>query len=193
MTCCGFALVATPPFISADLLVRLKKKRTTLSSNDKRWWRFPLLARYACWLANLLDEALPAEAVSLTSLEFRHEPAGLQDPEVDRLHADGSYLRSVYTLHGPATIYRDDGVERPVPDGQTLLMTAMDRARAVRRPCTLHRRPGPGPERALIVCSFDPTSPQPLPSVYREVAQALGQGRGKSRSGTGRPGPTSVH
>src|SRR5262249_47243085 len=30
------------------------------------------------------------------------------------------------------------------------------RARAVHMPCTLHRRPGAGPERAVIVCSFEP-------------------------------------
>jgi hypothetical protein len=123
-------------------------------------------------LEALLAEALPEEAVSLDSLEFRHEPAGSEDRTVDRLHADGSYVRSVWTLYGPPTIYRDGKVERPVPDGQTLLMTAMGRARAVRRPCTLHRRPGAGPERAVIVCSFKPRSEQPpLVSVYREAAQ----------------------
>lgn len=169
----GFALVDTPPCFGDDLLLRTKKMRTVLPADDKRWWRFPPLARYACWLEALLGAALPEEAVSLTSLEVRHEPAGSVDVEVDRLHADGSYLRSVWTLYGPATIYRDNRVERPVPDGQTLLMTALDRARAVRLPCTLHRRPGAGPERAVIVCSFVSRPEQsPLASLYQEVAQA---------------------
>jgi hypothetical protein len=168
----GFALVGAPPFADDGLLVRLKRTRTLLPFHDKRWRLFPQLARYACWLEGLLDEALPEEAVCLISLDFRHEPGGSVDPEVDRLHADGSYLRSVCTLYGPATVYRDGGVERPVPDGQTLLMTAQGRARAVGVPCTLHRRPGAGPERAVIVCSFEPRSEQPkMPNVYREVAQ----------------------
>jgi hypothetical protein len=46
----------------------MKKTRTVLPSHDKRWWRFPPLARYACWLEALLGEALPEEAVSLASL-----------------------------------------------------------------------------------------------------------------------------
>ena len=58
-------------------------------------------------------------------------------------------------LYGPTTVYRDGRAERSVPDGQTLLMTAQDRTKAVRVPCTLHRRPGAGPERAVIVCSFE--------------------------------------
>jgi hypothetical protein len=172
MTGRGFALVDTPPCFGGDLLLRMKRTRTVLPAHDKRWWRFPPLARYACWLEALLGAVLPDEAVSLTSLEYRHEPAGSEDLEVDCLHADGSYLRSVWTLYGPATIYRDKGVERPVPDGQTLLMTAMDRARAVRLPCTLHQRPGAGPERAVIVCSFEPRPEQsPLASLHQEVAQ----------------------
>jgi hypothetical protein len=87
---------------------------------------------------------------------LRHEPAGAEDKEVDKLHADGSYLRSVYTVYGPTTIYRDGKLEHAVPSEQTLLMTAIDRARAMRIRCTLHRRPGAGPERAVIVCSFEP-------------------------------------
>ena len=172
----GFALVDTPPFFDEALLRRLNRSRTVLPFHGKRWWQFPQLAGYGCWLEGLLDEALPEEAVCLTSLEFRHEPAGSEDREVDRLHADGSYLRSVYTLYGPATVYRDRGVERPVPEGHTLLMTAMDRARAVHVPCTLHRRPGAGPERAVVVCSFEPRPGQPPPAnVYRDVAQVRGR------------------
>src|SRR4051812_46635671 len=102
----GFALVDTPPFFGADLLLRLKRTRAVLPAHGNRWVRFPQLARYACWLEDLLAEALPEEAVSLASLEFRHEPAGSEDREVDRLHADGSYVRSVYTLCGPATVFR---------------------------------------------------------------------------------------
>jgi hypothetical protein len=181
MTGCGFALVDTPPFFGDDLLVRLKRPKTVLSPLDRRWRRFPPLARYACWLEDLLGQALPEEAVSLAALEFRHEPAGLEDPQVDRLHADGSYLRSVYTVYGPATVYREE-VERTVPERRTLLMTALDRARAIHLPCTLHRRPGAGPERALIVCSFVPGPEQRPASLYREVAQALGR-PGKSRGG----------
>src|SRR5947209_244130 len=111
----GFALVDTPPFFADDLLLRLTRTRTALPFHDQRWWQFPQLAHYGCWLAGLLGQALPEEAVSLASLEFRHEPADSEDPEVDRLHADGSYIRSVCTLSGSATVYRDGGVERPVP------------------------------------------------------------------------------
>jgi hypothetical protein len=170
---CGFALVDTPPFFRDGRLPHLPGRRTALWWTDERWRRFPQLARYACWLEALLGEALPEEAVSLDSLEFRHEPAGSEDRTVDRLHADGFYLRSVCTLYGPPTIYRDGKVERPVPDGQTLLMTALGRAKAIRRPCTLHRRPGAGPERAVIVCSFESRPEQPpLVNFYREAAQA---------------------
>jgi len=198
----GFALVDTPPFFADDLLLRLKRTRTALPFHDKRWWQFPQLAHYGCWLEGLLGQVLPQEAVSLASLEFRHEPAGSEDQEVDRLHADGSYIRSVCTLYGPATVYRDGGVERPVPGGQTLLMTALDRARAVRVRCTLHRRPGAGPERIVVGCSFEPhPEPSPLVNVYREVAQAhcrsrrvrsLRGGRFSSglRNGNGGPVPS---
>jgi len=152
----GFAPVPTPSFFDDGSLRRMKRDRLVLPSDSGRWSRWPQLARYRSWLECLLGEALPEESPCLADLELRHEPAGLEDEEVDRLHADGSYLRSVLTLHGPATIYRDGRSERPVPSGHTLLMTAMDRARALRLHCTLHRRPGAGPERAVIVCSFEP-------------------------------------
>jgi hypothetical protein len=95
------------------------------------------------------------------ALEFRHERPGAVDKEVDKLHADGSYIRSVYTLCGLTTVYRDGDAQLSVPRGQTLLMTAMNRARALGLPCTLHRRPGAGPERAVIVCSFEPRQAEP--------------------------------
>jgi hypothetical protein len=152
----GFTVLDTPPVADDGLFRRLRRSRTVLPSHSKRWWNFPELARYACWLESLLARALPEEALALTALEFRHEPAGSVDPEVDRLHADGSYLRSVYTPYGLSTVYREGRVERPVPCGQTLLMTALGRARALGIPCTLHRRPGAGPARAVIVCSFEP-------------------------------------
>jgi hypothetical protein len=168
----GFALVDTPPFFDEDLLRASRRNSMVLRSACKRWWRFPQLAQYACWLEQLLGQALPEEAVSLASLEFRCEPAGTVDGEVDRLHADGSYVRSVFTLYGPTTIYRDGTEEWSVPCGQTLLMTAQDRTRARRVRCTLHRRPGAGPARAVIVCSFEPGQEQPQPArLYRRVAQ----------------------
>jgi hypothetical protein len=103
---------------------------------------------------------------------------------VDKLHADGSYLRSVFTLYGPATIYRDQGAERPVLCGQTLLMTAMDRARARGVPCTLHRRPGAGPERAVIVGSFEPRPERPQGAeVYRCIARGRGLARLRVHAG----------
>lgn len=183
----GFALVDTPPFFDDDLLRRLGRNQTVLPFHGKRWWQFPQLARYGCWLEGLLAESLPEEAVALASLEFRHEPAGFEDEQVDRLHADGSYLRSVCTLYGPGTVYRDGGMEQPVPDGQTLLMTALGRARAVRVPCTLHRRPGAGLERAVVVCSFEPRPQQPTRvNVYHQVAQAHSRrtsGEGRFSSG----------
>jgi hypothetical protein len=168
----GFALVDTPSLPDDCLSPRTKRSRTTLRSGDKKWWRFPPLARYGCWLEELLGQSLPEEAVCLVSLEFRHERAGLVDQQVDGLHADGSYIRSVLTLYGPTTIYRQGKVEQPVPEGQTLLMTAQDRTRARRIPCTLHRRPGAGAERAVIVCSFEPRQGRPAAAqVYRQVAQ----------------------
>jgi hypothetical protein len=171
----GFTLVSTPSFFDADLLSRLKRSRTVLTPDCPRWWKFPQFAHYACWLERLLEKALPDEPVGLASLEYRHERAGLVDDEVDGLHADGGYLRSVYTHFGLSTLYRDGGVERPVPDGQTLLMTAQDRTRVRRVRCTLHRRPGTGPERAVIVGSFTPRGEQAeAVRVYRQVVQAEG-------------------
>jgi hypothetical protein len=70
----------------------------TLTPDCKQWLRFPQLARYGCWLEQLLGMALPEEDLPRFALEFRREPAGTVDPEVDGLHADGSYLRSVVTL-----------------------------------------------------------------------------------------------
>jgi hypothetical protein len=150
----GFAPVATPPFFDDGPLLELR--RTVLPAHGNRWWKFPGLVRYSRWLERLLGQALPEESLGLSDLELRLEPAGYEDEQVDRLHADGSYLRSVCTLYGPTTIYRDGAAELPVPSGQTLLMTAMDRARAIGVRCTLHRRPGAGQERAVIVGSFEP-------------------------------------
>jgi hypothetical protein len=152
----GFALVDTPPFFGDGRFLRCKKGKAALAFHCDRWRRFPELVRYSCWLEWLLGEALPEEPVALARLEVRREPAGFTDAEVDRLHADGSYIRAVYTLFGPATVVREGREERPVPGGQTLLLTATGRARVVGVPCTLHRRPGAGPERAVIVCSFEP-------------------------------------
>jgi hypothetical protein len=166
----GFTLVETPPFLSANLYRGLKRPKMTLAPDCKQWLRFPQLARYGYWLELLLGMALPEEDLALVALEFRREPAGTVDPEVDGLHVDGSYLSSVVTLYGAATVYREGKAELPLPGGQTLLMTAMGRARALGVPCTLHRRPGAGPERALIVCSFEPRQAQPeLMAVYRRV------------------------
>jgi hypothetical protein len=172
----GFTIVKVPLCFDERALAQLQGRRTVLPLRDRRWRRFPDLVRYAHWLEDLLARALPDEAVAFVNLEFRREPDGSVDADVDRLHADGSYVRSVYALYGPATIYRHDGVERPVPAGKTLLMTAMDRARATGVPCTLHRRPGAGPERAVIVCSFAPQT-QPSTSPYREALQALARAR----------------
>jgi len=171
----GFSLLATPWFFELDLLVKSKGRTTVLRYDSKRWWTFPQLARYACWLESLLGKSLPEESLALTVLELRHEPAGSEDKTVDRLHADGSYIRTVCPMFGPATIYRDGKTEKSVPTGQTLLMTAMERARAIGVHCTLHRRPGPGPERAVTVCSFEPRSGQQHPGhVYRRAALAPG-------------------
>jgi hypothetical protein len=179
----GFALSPTPPFFGNERPVRMKGLRSVLTCDDKRWWKFPHLARYACWLERLVGEALPEEEVGLGYLEFRHEPAGHEDEDVDRLHADGSYIRSVFTVFGPPTVYREGRVQRTVPGGHTLLMTAMDRAKAVGVRCTLHRRPGTGPERAVIVCSFEPRpEPPPLPRVYKDVGKDYRRCR-KSRGG----------
>jgi hypothetical protein len=160
----GFTLVDTSRFFDDSLLFRLRRGRLTLSPTCRGWSRYPELVRYCAWLQALLGRSLPEECQSLAALEYRHEPAGSVDEQVDRLHADGSYIRSVYTLYGATTVYRDGGIERTVPRGQTLLLTAMDRARALGFPCTLHRRPGAGAERAVIVCSFEPRLPHGLVS-----------------------------
>ena len=168
----GFSFVDTPSFFDEGLFRRLKRSKTVLPFHSERWWKYPQLAGYGCWLESLLGEALPEESVSLAALEFRHEPDGSTDQEVDRLHADGSYIRSVFTPYGPTTVYRDGEAARSVPHGQTLLMTALDRARAVHVPCTLHRRPGAGPERAVIVCSFEPRQDElRQANVVRQVAE----------------------
>jgi len=151
----GFSLVGTPGFL--DLGSSLgQKKSLMLPFRSKLWWKYPQLAQYGCRLESLVGDALPEESLRLTALELRRERAGYEDKTVDTLHADGSYIRSVCTLYGPCTVYRDGDAELSVPRGRTLLMTAIDRARYLGVPCTLHRRPGAGPERAVIVCSFEP-------------------------------------
>ncbi len=45
----GFALVDTPAFCDAGLVLRLKRQKTVLPYHSKRWWKFPQLARYGCW------------------------------------------------------------------------------------------------------------------------------------------------
>jgi hypothetical protein len=171
----GFTLVDTPRFFDPSQFRRFRRSWTERSLHGKRGDSLPALVRYGGWLERLLAEALPEETLALAAVEFRYEPAGYENAEVDRLHADRAYLRSVYTLYGPATLYRDGRVERPVPDGQTLLMTAQDRTRAVGLPCTLHRRPGAGPERAVIVGSFVPRR-RPLPAQYRQGLGVSGRG-----------------
>jgi len=172
----GFVVVATPWYFDDALFVRWKRRRTVLPFHCKRWWKYPELARYACWLEQLLRDALPEEEVSLAELEYRHEPAGSVDLQVDGLHIDGSYIRSVCTLHGPTTLYRDGDADLPVSQRHTLLMTAVDRTRALRIPATLHRRPGAGAERAVIVCSFEPHWDGPyLENLYRRAAQTCGR------------------
>jgi hypothetical protein len=174
----GFALVDTPRFLDDDLLARLRRGRTVIPFHSPLWRQFPQLARYGRWLEALLVQALPAETPGLVAVEFRHEPPGTTDPQVDHLHADGSYVRSVCTPYGRPTIYRDGAAELPVPDGQTLLMTALGRARAVGIPCTLHRRPGPGPERGVIVCSFERRHELPQqPGASRPAARGRRRGR----------------
>jgi hypothetical protein len=152
----GFALVDTPLEFESGMARERKSVRIILASNSKHWWKFPQLEVYANRLERLLGAALPDETLALADLELRYEPAGAEDKEVDRLHVDGAYLRSVCTLYGPTTIYFEGKVEHAVPFGQTLLMTALARATAMRIRGTLHRRPGSGPKRAVIVCSFEP-------------------------------------
>jgi hypothetical protein len=163
----GFSLVDTPRVMHDALLLAWQSKQVVPTLNLTHWWKYPLLEQYARWLAELLGKVLPSEPVSLAGLDLRHEPAGFVDNEVDRLHADGSYIRSVFTLFGLSTVYRDGKAELPVPHGHTLLMTAQDRARAVRVPCTLHRRPACAPERAVIVCSFEPRQEKPRWCISR--------------------------
>jgi hypothetical protein len=127
-----------------------------IAYDSHRWSKFPEPTDYAQWLESLLRKALPQESFSFASLELRNEPAGSVDDEIDKLHTDGGYIRSVYSLRGPAPVYRDGKTELSVPRGQTLLMTALARTRAIGPSCTLHRRPGAGATRALIVCSFEP-------------------------------------
>jgi hypothetical protein len=168
----GFVSVRTPWFFDTGVLLRVRRRRTSLPANSQRWWKFPELARYGSWVEQLLQAALPEEQLCLAELEFRHEPAGSVDLDVDQWHVDGSYIRSVYTLCGPPTIYRDGGTDVPVPEGHTLLMTAFDRSRRLRIPATLHRRPGAGPERTVIVCSFEPCTEQLQQApIYRRAAQ----------------------
>src|SRR6516162_8061313 len=78
----GFTPVDTPPFSDDGLLRRLKRSKTVLPPHSKRWWKYPQLARYGCWLERLLGAGLPEESVSLAALEFRHEPDGSTDQEV---------------------------------------------------------------------------------------------------------------
>jgi hypothetical protein len=176
----GFATVTTASFFDDALVEQIKTGEILFSTQGKQWWKFPQLARFGCWLERLLRDVLPEESLGLANLEFRHEPAGSQVKDADRLHADGSYLRSVYTLFGPTTIYRDGSTELSVPCGKTLLMTAMDRARAIGMQCTLHRRPGPGPERAVIVGSFERRgAPRQTASEFRRPATRARSWRGR--------------
>jgi hypothetical protein len=121
----------------------------------RQWRKFPQLARYALWVESLLQQALPEELICLDRLEYRIEAANSQEPDVDQWHVDGSYVRSACTVQGMSTIVLHQEIERAIPLKQTLLMTAMGRGRSLRIPCTLHRRPGAGPARAVIVCSFE--------------------------------------
>ncbi len=167
----GFSLVETPSFSHESLQNRWNQRSSLLLFSSKHWMKYPHLARYACWLEDLVTRALPEEKLSFIGLEFRREPAGHVNREVDRLHADAAYLRAVYTLYGASTIYRENRQEFPVPEGRTLLMTAQDRTRAVRIPGTLHRRPGPGPERAVLVSTFQPRSEEDeAVKIYRQAA-----------------------
>lgn len=151
----GFALVDTPPF-EVESFPGPRRSVTLEPFHGRRSGSLPALERYGRWLERLVIQALPDELLALAALEYRCEPAGSSNRGVDLLHADGSYLRSVYTPFGRPTVYRSGKVERPVPRGQTLLMTAQNRTRARGVPCTLHRRPGPGPERVVVVGTFEP-------------------------------------
>ena len=159
----GFTRVDTPSLPFDRLFLGWKETETAFPLTDKRWEKIPQFARCGCWLEELLHVALPEEALVLVAMEYRQEPAGYADKVVDRLHADGSYVRSVCTLYGPPTVYRDGKAEVTMPPKQTLLMTAMERARTLRVPCTLHRRPGAAPKRGVIVCSLEPRHERPRP------------------------------
>lgn len=150
----GFALLPTPRLHVDEALPRGKKDRILAPFFSRRSERFPELARYGRWLDSLLRQALPEECLGLDTLEYRFERAKLVIDEVDKLHADGGYIRSLYTLAGPPTVYLHARKEHIVPFGRTLVITAFGRARKVRVPCTLHRRPGSGIERTLIVGTF---------------------------------------
>jgi hypothetical protein len=177
MTDPGFVVVDTTRFFERRPFCAPGPGPTSLPFHAKQWRRFPELARYACWLEALLAAALPEESAPLAVLEYRHEQAGFADAEVDRLHADGSYVRAVCPLFGPATVFRDGDTLRPVPLYHTLFMTATDRARARGVSCTLHRRPGAGPERAVIVCSYAPRPEQSqLANNCRRAAFGDGHG-----------------
>ena len=169
----GFSLVDTPPFFGDGLPSVLVSTGWCYRSKTSVGGRSPELARYTFWLETILVEALPEESLCMTSVEFRHEPAGLEDREVDRLHADGSYLHSVWTLYGPATIYRDGRIEKPVPNGQTLLMTAIESCRkpfARALPCTgVRSKTGAGGDRLLV---RPPWNSRRRRSVHRRAAGA---------------------
>jgi hypothetical protein len=167
----GFALVTTPPIRLSPTLIRGRKNRVLTSLDSRCSWRFPELVNYGEWLQRLIQQTLPEERLQLGTLEFRFERGGLVDKEVDRIHADGGYIRSLHLLWGLSTFYRNGKIEQIVPKGQTLLMTAMDRARKLHVPCTLHRRPEANSERALIVCSFISLALNPL---RRDMATASG-------------------
>lgn len=155
----GFTLLDGRLFLDEQHRFRLTRGWNVLRIGSRRWQQLPKLVEYAQRLEHLLCQALAEEFVALVRVEYRHEAADSEETDVDRWHADGAYIRSVYTDFGPGTRYREGDTERTVPIGKTLIMTAIDRARAVGVPCTLHRRPGPGPERAVVICSFESRPP----------------------------------
>jgi hypothetical protein len=150
----GYASVSGPSVQISDVLSRGKKNRVLTPFGSRQTLRFPELAQYGLWLESLVQEALWEEGLQLHSLEYRFEREGLADETVDKIHVDGGYIRSVYSLLGQPTVFMAAKEEQVVSPGQTFVMTAFERARQVRVPCTLHRRPGGNSERALIVCTF---------------------------------------
>ena len=46
----GFDSVATTEVFDAEPLRELRTGRMVLRFDCKRWWKFPQLARYGCWL-----------------------------------------------------------------------------------------------------------------------------------------------